>query len=697
MTAESRQPALEREVRYLKGVGPKRAALLGRLGVRTVRDVLYHLPREYEDRRNPERIGKLRVGQSAVVCGRIIDTSFRTRHNQHRGILQVLVSDDTGVIALVWFNARPSWQKSYPVGEPITAFGTVRFYDGLQIVAPNCTVGSAPEESEEFGRLLPIYPLTEGLSQRIMRRIVRTALEKAASEAIDLFPPEFCRRRNYPTASQALWNIHFPETTDDANAARRRMAYEELLVFQTALALRRARVRKAHGVTFRVGPRVDRRIRRLFPFSFTSAQNRVVGQVTDDMRAPRPMNRLLQGDVGCGKTVIAVYAMLAAIAETSRGYQAALVAPTEILAEQHYLKVESLLAEARVQTALLTGSLTPVRRNHVRRQLADGELDIVVGTHSLIQPEVAFRQLGLVVVDEQHRFGVRQRLAMREKGPPPDVLIMTATPIPRTLALACFADMDVSIIDEMPPGRSPVQTCLLMPEDWGTAFQAVRSELERGHRAFVVYPLVEENRDLDLTSAEEGYRQLREELLPEYDCCLMHGQMPTEAKRSAMEGFRAGRYQVMAATTVVEVGIDVPEATVMIIQHAERLGLAQLHQLRGRIGRGSDAGTCFLLADPSTDTAWQRLQVLAETDDGFRIAEEDLRIRGPGELFGTQQSGMPEFRVYDFSDLTLLDRAREDARRLVVADPELSEPEHALLRTRVRAQYGETARLADVG
>ncbi len=688
---------LEEEVRYLKGVGPKRATLLARLGVNTVRDLLLHLPRDYEDRTHARPIADLRVGEKAVVSGTIADVQFRPTQGRARGILQVTVEDRTGSLTLAWFNAHRAWAKSFAIGKPITAYGTAGFYGGLQIVAPDYELGAAPAESEKFGRILPVYSLTEGISQGVLRKIVLAALELAAAEMPEAVPRSLCRARKLPGTTQALWHAHFPADMKDKDAARRRLSYEELFAFQTALALNRARLQKARGIAFRVGANVDRRIRQLFPFDFTPAQNKVIQEVAGDMRADHPMNRLLQGDVGCGKTVVAVYATLAALAESSKGYQAALMAPTEILAEQHYLTLRSLLERARVRTALLTSAATPQERSRNLQQLADGDLDLVVGTHALIQRDVKFRDLALVVVDEQHRFGVRQRLALREKGLPPDVLVMTATPIPRTLALAYFADMDVSIIDEMPPERKPVTTEQYLPADWQRAFEAAREELRNGRSAFVVYPLVEESQELDLTSAKEGCEDLKTRVFPEYPCCLLHGQMSQKAKQEAMDGFRSGRYQVMAATTVVEVGIDVPQATVMIIQHAERLGLAQLHQLRGRIGRGGHPGKCFLLAEPRTEEARRRLEVLTRTNDGFLIAEEDLRIRGPGQLFGTQQSGMPEFRCYDFSDTEILKQARDDAFALVGKDPALRRPEHAVLRRKVLAEYGEGLALADVG
>jgi len=695
--SEQVETVLDREVRYVKGVGPKRAAALARLDIRTVRDLLLHLPREYEDRRHARSVASLALDEPAVICGTIRQVSFRPTRGVRRGILEVEVEDETGTISLVWFNVTRGWQKSFPEGKTISAYGTVKFYGGLQIVGPDYDVGQSPEESDKFNRILPVYPLTEGLSQKTMRKMVASALSAAADRPAEMFPRAHLKQKSMPDINRALRDVHFPDSEAAHRAARRRLCYEELFMFQTALALRRAAVAQRDGISFKVGPNVDRRIRKLFPFEFTDAQDRVIAEVAADMRSPRPMNRLLQGDVGCGKTAVAVYAMLAALAESSRNHQVALMAPTEILAEQHYLTMESLLERASLRMALLTGALSSGEREDILRRLAEGEIDLVVGTHALIQPDVEFNNLALVVVDEQHRFGVRQRLELRRKGPPPDVLIMTATPIPRTLALFCFADMEVSMIDEMPPGRKPVRTELKAPAAWDEAFGAAREELAQGRSVFVVYPLVEENRDLDLTSAREGYQQLSEEVFPEFDCCLLHGQMPPAQKRDVMQGFRDGRCQVMAATTVVEVGVDVPRATVMIIQHAERLGLAQLHQLRGRIGRGEHAGKCFLLADPGTDRAERRLEVLTQTNDGFRIAEEDLRLRGPGELFGTQQSGMPEFRFYDFSDLGILQEARRDAAEVVAADPHLADPSHALLRRRVLSRYGARLGFADIG
>jgi len=695
---ENRDDPLEREVRFLKGIGPRRAELLGRLGVAVLSDLLLLMPRGYEDRRNATKIGALRAGEKAVVSGRIVGAQLRpTRGKRTGGILEVIVADGTGMLGLIWFNARRGWLDSFPEGSTVTVYGEVRYYGGPQMVAPQCEVGVEAGRSERFWRILPLYPLTEGLSQRLMRGLVRSALESAASRAQDTVPAALRKARDLPTLAEALWHVHFPEDMADVEPARRRLSYEELLVFQAAFAIRRTRLRQASGTAFKVGPNVDRRIRKLFPFPFTKAQDGVIDEMVSDMRGERPMNRLLQGDVGCGKTVVALYAMLAALAESSRGHQVALMAPTEVLAEQHYLTLESVLEKARVRTMLMSSSVSVSERARRLRRIAAGDVDLVVGTHALIQRDVTFRNLVLLVIDEQHRFGVRQRLELRRKGRRPDVLIMTATPIPRTLALACFGDMDISIIDQMPPGRKGCETTLLQPDDWGGAFAQARAELQAGRRVFVVYPLVEDSETLDLTSAKEGFESLRAGEFRDFDCCLLHGQMRPDAKRKAMEGFRTGRHQVMAATTVVEVGIDVPEATVMIVQHAERLGLAQLHQLRGRIGRGGVRGRCFLLARPTTDEARQRLEVLTRTGDGFEIAEADLRIRGPGQFFGTRQSGLPELRCYDFSDTALLREARQDAFALVLADPDLSRPEHAPLREAVRRRYAPKLTLGGIG
>jgi len=688
--------ALFLDVRRLKGVGGARAGHLGRLGIKRVYDLVFHIPRGYEDRRHITPIRELKEGDNAVIAGRILDVAFkRTRSRQ--GILEVIVSDETGALALTWFNARPSWEKNFENKIRIAAYGKVQHYQGLQIVSPDYATGESPEKSPKFGNLLPVYPLTEGVSQRLMRQLVRRALDMAAEEVLDAVPLEIAGEKGFRSKLSALWDVHIPSTPEKASQARRRLAYEELLVFQSALALQRTKVKYSRGYSFKVGHNVEKRIRCLFPFSLTEAQNRVINELRGDLRAARPMHRLLQGDVGCGKTVVAVYALLSVLAESSKQYQTAFMAPTEVLAEQHFLTLENLLAETKVRTVLLKGSIKATQRRENLRRIEEGEVDLVVGTHALIQQGVKFHRLALAVIDEQHRFGVRQRLELTRKGLRPDILMMTATPIPRTLTLTCFGDMDVSVIDRMPPGRQPVYTEWLAREQWRKAYVKALKELKAGRRVFVIFPLVEANEELDLTSATEAYDVLRSGVFKDFKCCLMHGRMPAHDKRKAMEGFRKGSFQVMVATTVVEVGIDVPEATVMIVQHAERLGLSQLHQLRGRIGRGDKPGYCYLLAGGETEDARVRLEVLGNTADGFKIAEADLRLRGPGELFGTQQSGAPELRCYDFSDLSLLQEARSDAFELIDDDPKLERKGNMMLKKAIKKRYSGRFELGGVG
>jgi len=686
-------------VRYLKGIGERRGQLLAGLGIKTVLDLLFVFPRTYEDRSRLVPIGEAEIGNEVTLSGRIVGVKYQRAWGARRKArLEVYVEDDTGMICAVWFNAYKNLVEKFKDGENITLFGKVGFYRQLQMINPDYCLGDAAD-MEGFGRIVPVYPATEGISQHVMRAATRQALDGFAARLPDIFPPEYLRRKQFPGIGPALSQIHFPPDQESLEAAKRRMAFEELLVFQTAVAIQRRRVKESPGLSFRIGPNVDSRIRRLFDFNFTGAQEKVVREISEDMRSPQPMHRLLQGDVGCGKTAVAIYAILAALADRRRHYQAAFMAPTEILAEQHFLTVSDMLKHADINILLLRGKMKQSERNRALQRIRTGEAQLIVGTHALIQKDVEFRNLAFVVIDEQHRFGVRQRMAIRGKGTVPDVLIMTATPIPRSLSLIYFGDLDVSVIDEMPPGRQQIKTGVFMPGLWKSAYSFAGKQLEAGRQVYVVFPLVEDSDKLvDLTSATEGFKKLSQGQFSGFECGLLHGQMPQEEKRKKMEDFRSGRYRCLIATTVIEVGIDVPNATVMIIQHAERLGLSQLHQLRGRIGRGEHESHCLLLVGPCGEDARKRLDTVKSTTDGFKVAEEDLRLRGPGEFFGTRQSGMPDLNLLDYSlDTRLLDVARKEAFTLVSADPDLSADSHQALRQRILERFGDRLALSSMG
>ncbi|HHT9155500.1 MAG TPA: ATP-dependent DNA helicase RecG [Candidatus Tripitaka sp. YC43] len=661
---EPRESPLQKPLQYLKGVGPKRAELLGRLGLLTPQDLLYFLPRDYQDRSQITPIKDVKFGSTATVKGTVLDVGLKPTRGR-RTLLEVLVDDHTGTIAATWFN-QPFLAEKFRKGQEVLLHGKIGSYKYLQIVNPEFEFIEEGASSPPTAGIVPLYPLTEGIGQGYLRRLASRALEECVPYLEEVIPPSLQRLRRLMPLQEAVKEVHFPASMEALRRARKRLVYEELFLFQMAVALRRDRVRQEKGYAFSIGPNVDAHVRKLFPFRLTGAQERAIGDIRRDMESPRPMNRLLQGDVGSGKTVVALYAMLAAVAN---GFQAALMAPTEILAEQHYRTLERYLARARVKVALFVGG-SPGRKENLEA-LAKGEIDIAVGTHALVSRDVHFKKLGLAVVDEQHKFGVLQRAGLRLKGQRPDVLVMTATPIPRSLSLTLFGDLDVSIIDEMPPGRPPVKTLWVSRKRLQEANEFLRCRLREGRQVFVVYPIIEESEKLDLRSAKEGAR-LFQKYFPEFRVEPLHGRMSSAEKERIMRDFREKRIHILVSTVVIEVGIDVPNATIMVIEHAERFGLAQLHQLRGRIGRGTEQSNCLLFADPGSLEAKKRLEVFTRTNDGFIIAEEDLKLRGPGELFGTRQHGLPDLKVADLvRDLPLLVQAREDAFRLVETDATL--------------------------
>ncbi len=686
--------SLDRPAQFLKGVGPKRAGTLARIGLLTARDVLYHIPHRYEDASTVRPIASLETGDDVTVVGRVVSKGVIPTRKRLR-IFQAVIRDRSGSVECSW-PGQPHLDRVIRRGDLLLLTGNVRFFHGRQLHPREFTLlaredEAAPDARE--GRVFPVYPATEGLGHRQVRKIIADNLDGLLEEVAeeDPLPPEDAKQLGLPSRRDALERLHRPARMAEAEEGRRRLAYDELLLLQLAHALVRRRTEAAaRGTAFqRVGTLTRDFISRL-PFSLTAAQRRVLREIGADMAQPRPMSRLLQGDVGSGKTVVALGAMLRAV---ENGYQAALMAPTEILAEQHARSMDALL-NGLAEPVLLTGRLDAAEQRRVSGMIADGSAPLVVGTHALIQEGVGFRRLGLAVVDEQHRFGVRQRMALRDQGGGVDLLVMSATPIPRSLALTLYGDLDVSVLDELPPGRTPVRTGIRRPEDREKVYAFVRAQVERGRQAYVVYPLVEESEKLAVASATEGFRELGEGPLSGLRIGLLHGQLPAEEKERVMTGFVRGEIDVLVATTVIEVGIDVPNATVMVVENAERYGLSQLHQLRGRVGRGGEESFCILI--PAAGGERERLRVMVETDDGFEIARADLRIRGQGELLGSRQSGVPAFRFADIErDAALLDRARQDARTLVERDPELGSAPR--LRVELERSYAERLEMFGVG
>jgi ATP-dependent DNA helicase RecG len=679
----------------LPGVTPTRRELLGRLGLRTVGDLLLHLPRSYEDLTDVRGIRGLTAGKVQTVRGEVVEIEGR-RLDDGRPVVSVVLSDDgTSVLEGVWFN-QPGAARRFRYGQWVSFSGKPRRYrEHWQMNNPRVQVLDGQHKSDE-PQILPVYPLTEDLRPEVLRSLIGRAVERYAAELPDILPEEVRRKRDWPALAQALREMHFPPSLAAARKARGRFVYEEFLILQLALALRRRELRdRQRAPVLATTPAVDARIRRLFPFRLTGDQDRAVADICHDLAADRPMQRLVQADVGAGKTAVAVYALLVAVACK---HQAALMAPTEVLARQHAETVEQYLAQSRVRRLLLTGGLSPRERREALKSIRDGEIDLVIGTQALVQEDVQFAKLGLVVIDEQHKFGVHQRARARRLGVDPHYLVMTATPIPRTAALTVFGDLDVSIIREPPPGRHLVKTRWLKEEQRPRLYDYLRKQLAAKRQAFVVCPLVEESAALQARAATEMHAELASGPFKDLRVGLLHGRQDEATKTAVMAEFRAGRTDLLVCTSVVEVGVDVPNATLLVVEHAERFGLSQLHQLRGRISRGSVAGECYLFADPGTDEARERLNILTRTTDGFRLAEEDLRLRGLGEFFGARQHGLGELRLGSLiADADLLTQARKDAFALVLGDAGLRKPEHAWLRAAVLQRYGATLDLAEVG
>ena len=711
-------------VQYVKGIGPKLAEILATKGIATVGDLLNYLPFRYEDRLNPRGIAELRPGEMATVIGEVRNSGlFRTRRMP---IFQLTVGQGRSKLRCLWFNAAYLQDKFKP-GQLIALYGKVeedQRSGELQIVQPQFEMlGDGPGDaadnkaaaSLEVGRIVPIYESAgQGrVTARWFRRVIRTALEDLTPDLAETIPTSVRERLALVSEREALWRVHWPEageSFDDLQSSRTpahvRLIFEELFFIELGLELKRRQQKAQTGIAFQLEDRVRQAIKKILPFHPTSAQKRVLKEIADDMQKPHPMRRLLQGDVGSGKTIIGFQAAIIAI---ENGYQVALMAPTEILAQQHYFSARRILENAGYRIVLLTGSLESDRKREIRRHIVQGSAQLVIGTHALLEEKVEFAKPGLVIVDEQHRFGVLQRLKLMKKSgergdekasAEPDVLVMTATPIPRTLALTLYGDLDLSILDELPPSRTPIVTRRITDDRSPEVWDFMRKQVAKGHQVYVVYPVIAENEESELKAAVKMYRELSGKVFPDFKVGLLHGRLDSDLKDQVMSMFQKGELQILVATTVIEVGVDVPNATVMVIEHAERFGLAQLHQLRGRIGRGAAKSYCILMTGGKiTEEGERRLDAMVKTNDGFQIAELDLELRGPGEFFGTRQAGMPSFRVANLiRDRQLLELAKREAAA-VMAGPnsEVTQVEISRALVAMRTRWQRSYGLVEVG
>ena len=738
---------LSTPVQYVKGVGPRLAEVLAAKDIRTVDDLLHYLPFRYEDRLNPRSVAELRAGEMATVIAEVRNSGlFRTRRMP---IFQLTVGQGRTRLKCIWFNAAYLHDR-FQAGQMVALYGKVEEDrdGGLQIVQPQFEIlgdintndegaaGAAEKEAEknaaaslEIGRIVPIYESAgQGkLTPRWFRRMIRWTLDNLNPDLPDPIPAAVRAHLSLASLREALWKVHWPDAGESftdlqssRTAAHIRMIFDELFFIELGLELKRREQKAQTGIAFQLNDGVREAIKKILPFHPTAAQKRVLKEIATDMQTSHPMRRLLQGDVGSGKTIVAFQAAIIAI---ENGYQVALMAPTEILAQQHYFSARQILERAGYRIVLLTGSLEQDRKREVRRHIAQGNAQLVIGTHALIQDRAEFENLGLVVVDEQHRFGVMQRLKLMKKSDDarvatglrpvlpgedarrsieaePDVLVMTATPIPRTLALTLYGDLDVSVLDELPPGRTPVITRSLPDERVPEVWDFVRKQVAAGHQAYVVYPVIEENEERELKAAQQMHRQLREKIFPNLHVGLLHGRLDADEKEHVMREFQAGKIEILVATTVIEVGVDVPNATVMVIEHADRFGLAQLHQLRGRIGRGAAKSYCVLMRGGKvSEEGERRLDAMVRSNDGFQIAELDLELRGPGEFFGTKQAGIPSFRVANIiRDRQLLEAAKREAA-FVISGPnaEISPPEIDRALREMRSRWALSYGLVEVG
>jgi ATP-dependent DNA helicase RecG len=690
--------SLQAPITSIRRINSTQASKFARLGVKTVRDILYFFPRRHIDYSRRKLISQLEIGPEQTIVANVWEATAKYTANGRKAT-EAVVGDESGNIRVIWFN-QPYLAKKLPTNSRVVISGRVGLFRNKKVFeSPEWE----PLESEDLihtGRLVPVYPLTAGLFPRQVRKLVKESLDRWLPELPDFLPEELVQRAGLLPLQDAIWQAHFPDSESAKDRARRRLAFDELFLIQLGVLSKKRNWQEGQaGNAFDTDDRFLGPFFNSLPYKLTAAQRRAFAEIQSDLAKPRPMSRLLQGEVGSGKTVVATAAMLLAAAN---GYQATLMAPTEILAEQHFDSICTLLERATdtwegkkpvrsfpslsprpLKIGLLIGSLKESAKQEIQERIAAGDIDIVIGTHALIQKDVEFKQLGLCVVDEQHRFGVMQRSALRFKGTRPHVLVMSATPIPRTLALTLYGDLELSVLDELPPGRIEIKTKFLSPEQRQRAYDFIRTQVADGRQAFIICPLIEESEAIQTRAAITEYERLSQEVFPDLRLGLLHGRLNAAEKEDVMRRFRNAELDILVSTPVVEVGVDVPNATVMLIEGADRFGLAQLHQFRGRVGRGKHQSYCLLLAETPSAEARERLSLLERIRDGFKLAEEDLKLRGPGEFFGTRQSGLPDLKMARLSDVELLELARREAIQLFHADPYLQKPEHRLLASEV--------------
>jgi ATP-dependent DNA helicase RecG len=690
-------------IQYIKGIGPKFSVLLEKKGLKTVEDLLYYIPRRYEDRRVVKKVASALIGRKETIVGEVV-SSQEIFYGRKR-IFEVKITDNDDILVAKWFRGNQRYlRKTFIKGKKVIMTGEVSSYiSGKEMLHPDFEILDNSADFEDmlhFGRIVPIYSETEGLHQKYIRRIMMEVVTTYSKYLRSPIPEAICVKKTLENITYTIGNLHFPALNENIeilnsmqSQSHKRLIYDEFFFFELGMALRKRGNLLESGNAFNTGGALLGMFYKILPFSLTKSQEKVIDEILNDMKNPFPMNRLLQGDVGCGKTAVAMAAMITAC---ENGYQAAIMAPTEILAEQHHDRIRNWAKDIGLEVLLLTGNIKQSDKKKILEKISCGAVNIIIGTHALIQDEVIFNRLGLVVIDEQHRFGVIQRTAIRKKGVNPDVLVMTATPIPRTLAMTAYGDLDYSLIDTMPPGRKSIRTKVYYEQHRNKVYEIVSKELAQGNQVFIVYPLVAESENLDLKNATRMAEILQKEVFPSCHVGLIHGRMKKNEKDEVMSAFFKKQLDILVSTTVIEVGIDIPNASVMIIEHAERFGLSQLHQLRGRIGRSEIPSFCILMSGNNINQeSKKRLRIMEKTNDGFMIAEEDLAIRGPGEFMGTRQSGLPDFRVANIlRDVRILSEAREDAISTVDNDPELVKPENRLMKQVLLHRWGARLDLA---